>query len=123
DKINVRDGHYAIWGPVHFFAQVTGGLPSAAAAALVTRFTVPRLDKPLLDAIIKSGLVPPCAMTVQRTAEMGPLQPYQPPAACGCYFEASVPGGQAPASCQACNGPADCPGDRPACNNGYCEAQ
>src|SRR5262249_34515289 len=22
DKINVRDGHYAIWGPMHFFAKV-----------------------------------------------------------------------------------------------------
>jgi hypothetical protein len=56
DKRNVRDGHYSIWGPVHFFAQVTGGIPnSAAAAALVTRFTVSKLEQPLLDAIIKSG--------------------------------------------------------------------
>lgn len=123
DKRNVRDGHYSIWGPVHFFAQVTGGIPnSAAAAALVTRFTVSKLEQPLLDAIINSGLVPPCAMTVKRTSEMGPLQAYSPPAACGCYFEATVPGGEAPASCTPCVGPSDCPGTM-ACNNGYCEAQ
>ena len=59
DKRNVRDGHYAIWGPEHFFAATPGGVPNAAAAALVTRFAVPRLDQSLLDAIIKSGLVPP----------------------------------------------------------------
>lgn len=123
DKRNVRDGHYAIWGPEHFFAQVTGGVPNPAAAALVTRFTLSKLDPSLLDAIIKSGLVPSCAMTVKRTAEMGPLAAYSPPAACGCYFEATVPGGQAPAGCKACVGPADCPTDKPACNNGYCEAQ
>lgn len=124
DKRNVRDGHYSIWGPVHFFAQVTGGIPnSSAAAALVTRFTVSKLEQSLLDAIIKSGLVPSCAMTVKRSTEMGPLQAFSPPAACGCYFEATVPDGQAPASCKPCSGPADCSGDRPACNNGYCEAQ
>jgi ABC-type phosphate transport system substrate-binding protein len=124
DKRNVRDGHYSIWGPVHFFAQVTSGIPNSnAAAALVTRFTVGKLEQPLLDAIIKSGLVPPCAMTVRRTAEMGPLQTYAPPAACGCYFEATVPGGQAPAGCIPCVGSPDCPGDRMACNNGFCEAQ
>lgn len=94
-----------------------------AFEALVTRFTVPRLDKPLLDAIIRSGLVPPCAMTVQRTAEMGPFQPYQPPAACGCHFEATVPGGQARRAARSATGRRIAPGDRPACNNGYCEAQ
>ncbi|HEX3483172.1 MAG TPA: hypothetical protein VHT91_49515 [Kofleriaceae bacterium] len=123
DKRNVRDGHYAIWGPEHFFAATPGGVPNAAAAALVTRFTLSRLDPSLLDAIIRSGLVPPCAMAVKRTSEMGPLEAYSPAAACGCYFEATLPGGQAPASCKTCVGPADCPTDKPACNSGYCEAQ
>jgi hypothetical protein len=121
DKRNVRDGHYSIWGPEHFFAQVTGGLPSPAAAAFVTRFSTPRLDQSLLDAIIKSGLVPTCAMTVHRTEEMGPISSFSPEFQCGCYFEASVPGGAAPASCQKCGGPGDCPAAKPACNNGYCE--
>ena len=123
DKRNVRDGHYPIWGPEHFFAAVTSGLPSAAASAFVTRFTFPRLDQPLLDAIVKSGLVPACAMAVTRTAEMGPVSAYTPDFECGCYFEATVPGGTAPATCQVCSGPADCPVSAPACNNGYCELQ
>ena len=123
DKLNVRDGHYAIWGPVHFYAQVSGGVPSAAAAALVTRFSLPRLDAPLLDAITKSGLVPACAMKVQRTSEMGPLTPFSPNFQCGCYFEANVPNGAAPPSCVPCNGPSDCAAATPACNNGFCEAK
>lgn len=121
DKRNVRDGHYAIWGPVHFYTAVSGGVPSANAGLLVNRFTSPKLDQELLDAITKSGLVPPCAMTVGRTVEMGPLSTIDPPAQCGCYFEANVEGGSAPASCQACTGPADCPSDHPACNSGFCE--
>lgn len=121
DKINVRDGHYSIWGPLHLFANVTSGVPSTAAASLVTRFSLPRLDTPLLDAIIAAGLVPACAMKVQRTAEMGPVKAFEPEFQCGCYFESRVPGGTAPAACQACTGPAECPASLPACNNGFCE--
>jgi ABC-type phosphate transport system substrate-binding protein len=121
DKINIRDGHYPIWGPVHFFAQVTNGVPSAAAAALVTRFTLPRLDKQLLDAIIKAGFVPPCAMKVQHTTEMGPLSAFSPQYYCGCYYDASVNAGTPTPGCQVCNAPSDCPADKPACNSGFCE--
>jgi ABC-type phosphate transport system substrate-binding protein len=123
DKRNVRDGHYSIWGPVHLYTPVTGGVPSPAAAALVTRFALPRLDTPLLDVIIKAGLVPQCAMKVKRTDEMGPMATFAPEYQCGCYFEATVPNGAAPDSCIACNGPADCPTATPACNNGYCEVK
>lgn len=125
DKSNVRDGHYGIWGPIHFYANVTNGVPSAAAGALVTRFTLPRLDQPLLDAVIKIGFVPDCAMTVSRSEEMGPLSQYSPEFHCGCYFDSTIPGGATPASCHACNGPADCSGatGKPACNNGFCEVR
>ncbi|MEO8555020.1 MAG: hypothetical protein ABI678_33805, partial [Kofleriaceae bacterium] len=123
DKANVRDGHYGIWGPIHFYANVTNGSPSTAAGALVTRFTLPRLDQAMLDAIIKIGFVPSCAMNVSRSEEMGPLSQYSPEFHCGCYFDATVPGGTAPANCKACNGPADCDPAHPACNNGFCEVR
>lgn len=123
DKANVRDGHYGIWGPIHFYASVANGSPSAAAGALVTRFTLPRLDQPMLDAIIKIGFVPDCAMGVSRSEEMGPLSQYSPAFHCGCYFDATVPGGTVPASCKTCNGPADCDAAHPACNNGFCEVR
>ncbi|HEY1816567.1 MAG TPA: hypothetical protein VGG74_29675 [Kofleriaceae bacterium] len=123
DKENVRDGHYAIWGPMHFIANVTNGQPSAAAGALVTKFTLTRPDQSVLSAITNIGFVPSCAMSVQRSSEMGPLSTFSAPYQCGCYFEANVPGGTAGSDCTPCSGPADCPASKPACNNGYCELQ
>lgn len=121
DKRNVRDGHYPIWGPVHFVTKTTGGVPGTAASALVTRFAAPRIDKDLLDAVISKHLVPKCAMQVKRSAELGPYErrgnnDYQ----CDCYFEAST-GGTPAAACKACRSSTDCPSDRPACNYGFCE--
>jgi len=124
DKQNVRDGHYPIWGPIHFFASVANGLPvSPAAAAFVSVVSVPNLAQQLVDAFIGSSLVPTCAMKVQRTSELGPLSVYAPPFQCGCYFDASVNGSPS-AGCTKCDTANDCtdPG-RPACNLGYCEVQ
>jgi hypothetical protein len=124
DKANVRDGHYPIWGPIHFFANVENGIPvSPAAAAFVSIVSVPNLPRGLLDAFIASSLVPDCAMTVQRGAELGPMSTYRPPFQCGCYFEASVAGG-ASGGCAKCTTASDCADPtRPACNLGYCEAR
>lgn len=123
DKANVRDGHYGIWGPIHFYAKIANGDPSAAAGALVTRFTLTRPDQTLLQAITQIGFVPDCAMSVSRSSEMGPLSVYAPEYQCKCYFEANVPGGAAGSDCIACTGPSDCPASKPACNAGYCEVQ
>ncbi len=121
DKQNVRDGHYPIWGPVHFFTPITAGQPSAKASTLVQRFSLPSIDKVLLDAIISSLVVPQCAMKVARDTEMGPLKPYSPPFQCGCYFESKLAAGSTPSGCQACSSTNDCTAERPACNFGFCE--
>jgi ABC-type phosphate transport system substrate-binding protein len=118
DKANVRDGHYPIWGPVHFFARTTAGIPNTAAAALVSRFAAPKPDQTLLDSIIASKLVPRCAMHVTRSSEMGPLASYTTDQRCDCYFEKGITG---KTSCQACTQSSDCPSSAPACNYGYCE--
>ena len=125
DKENVRDGHYPIWGPIHFFAAIANGVPvTTGAQAFVSVVSVPNIQKSLVDAFIASSLVPGCAMSVQRTSELGPLSTYAPPFGCGCYFEASPEvNGAAPAGCAACATAADCPASRPACNLGYCEVQ
>jgi hypothetical protein len=124
DKQNVRDGHYPIWGPIHFFASVSNGVPtSPAAATFVSIVSVPNLAQQLLDAFIGSSLVPTCAMQVQRGSELGPLSTYAPPFRCGCYFEASVNGSASP-ECTKCATANDCTAPaRPACNLGYCESQ
>jgi hypothetical protein len=126
DKRNVRDGHYPIWGPVHFFTAVDNGVPvSPGAQAFVSVVSVPNVQQALLDAFIGSSLVPGCAMSVQRSSELGPLSPYSPPFQCGCYFEASPSvNGAAPPECTRCTTPNDCTDPRrPACNLGYCEVQ
>jgi hypothetical protein len=126
DKRNVRDGHYPVWGPLHFFAAVENGdAVSPAARAFVSVVAVPNVPRGLLDAFIASSLVPSCAMSVQRASELGPLSSFAPPFQCGCYFEASPDVNGAPAAgCTPCNTANDCTDPtRPACNLGYCEVQ
>jgi len=126
DKQNVRDGHYPIWGPLHFFTAVNEGVPvSPAAQAFVSVVSVPNIPQALLDAFIGASLVPSCAMSVQRASELGSLSSYAPPFQCGCYFEASpAVNGAAPVGCAPCNTGNDCADPRrPACNLGYCEIQ
>lgn len=118
DKSNVRDGHYPIWGPVHFFARTAAGIPGTAASALVSRFAAPKPDQSLLDSIIASHLVPRCAMHVTRSSEMGPLASFTTDQRCDCYFEKGVTG---KSGCQTCTQSSECPAGAPACNYGYCE--
>jgi hypothetical protein len=118
DKRNVRDGHYPIWGPLHFFTRLAAGVPSAAAGAFVLRFSVPRLDEGLVKAIADSNNVPECAMKVSRDGEMTPLKPFEPPFGCECFYTAATTGST---SCKKCTNSSECSGDRPSCNYGYCE--
>jgi hypothetical protein len=118
DKMNVRDGHYPLWGYVHFFTPVgPGGVPSDAAKAVVTRFSVSRLDQGLVDKIIGASLVPQCAMKVQRNGDMAPFTG-QTGLQCGCYFDYKTMG---KTDCTPCQQSSDCPANRSACNYGYCE--
>jgi hypothetical protein len=118
DKLNVRDGHYPLWGYVHFFTPIgPGGVPSDAAKAFVTRFSIARLDQTLLDNIIGASLIPQCAMKVVRTGEESDFVP-QTGLECGCYFDLKTTG---KTDCQPCQSSSDCPANRSACNYGYCE--
>jgi len=120
DKANVRDGHYPIWGAIHFMAATTNGVPSDAAKALISQFNVPKLEESLVSAIIDAGFVPTCAMQVTHSSEVGPLAAYQPSFGCGCFFDKKANG---TTTCKACTGNGDCPSSAPACNYGYCEKQ
>jgi hypothetical protein len=120
DKANVRDGHYPIWGAIHFLAATDNGVPSAAARALVNQFIVPKLDETLVSAIIDAGFVPPCAMKVTHTMEVGALTTFQPPFGCSCFYENQV---NHTSTCKTCSSPAECPTATPACNYGFCEKQ
>jgi len=120
NKENVRDGHYPLWGYVHFYTANINGAPSAAAGAFVTRFSVPKLDRALVDAMIDASLVPQCAMKVARETEMGAFVPNPYEFRCGCYFDQRTTGR---ASCTTCTTANDCPASSLACNYGFCETE
>jgi ABC-type phosphate transport system substrate-binding protein len=122
DKINVRDGHYWIWGPEHFLYRVNGTTPVRGNAQLALDLLQGKqaLTPSILDLEISSHVIPTCAMKVTRTTEVGPLKKYTDPAPCGCYFEQKAAGAT---SCTACTG-----ADGTACSGGgvcrhkFCEA-
>ncbi len=120
NKANVRDGHYPLWGYVHFYTANLNGAPSPAAGAFVTRFAVPKLEQNLVDAMIDASLVPQCAMNVARETEMGSFVGNPSKFQCGCYFDHRTTG---KASCALCTTPNDCPASAPACNYGFCEKE
>jgi hypothetical protein len=150
DKINVRQGRYAIWGPVHVITNVdSAGNPvdhTGAANAMLTTImnqiisTGPNAvaatssdagagltttqKQAIIDAEAKAGVVPWCAMQVTRTDEVGAEACYAPAEPCGCHFE-SVTGQTVSSYCKACTGDSDCSSttSTPKCRYGYCEAQ
>ncbi len=126
DKMNVRDGHYQVWGPLHMYANVDGtGKPTNAKASDLIDYvagTKALTGVNIVDVEIKAHLIPQCAMMVKRDTEDGPLMSYQPPSACGCYFGKQTDGA-APSGCQTCSQDSDCTtAPNTHCNFGYCEA-
>ncbi len=117
DKVNVRDGHYYIWGPVHML-QV-GNNPNPAATNLINFVsgTVPPPSNDIDDLFhhwVEAHLVPQCAMRVRRDQETGPLIDFHPKNPCSCRYDLAATGKTA---CKPC-GP-DCK----TCNDGYCEPE
>ncbi len=149
DMINVRQGRYAVWGPVHFIVNVdssgtplNGAMASSAAVGTIMNYflatgpTPPSSSsadagvsatdiKALITAEAKPAYVVPwCAMQVTRTSEIGAPASYQPQTPCGCYFE-SVVGVSTSSYCRACSADADCAdaGTYTHCRYNFCEAQ
>ncbi|MFV8755902.1 hypothetical protein ACNOYE_35575 [Nannocystaceae bacterium ST9] len=124
DKRNLRDGHYYLWSPYHFYVPVDGQgeIIDPDTRQFIGWFTG---DEPLpaeldLNAeIIANGNIPQCAMQVWRDDEIGPLASYAPPEPCGCYFDFQATG---ESSCDACVGSEDCSEADAVCRNGFCEA-
>ena len=124
DKRNVRDGHYAIWGPMHFLTRIdSNGIAIKRAAAEVigylagTKTAPAELDLVAFEA--QHHVVSPCAMRVKRDREMGPMTTYAPPSACGCYYEKMANGSTA---CTPCTRTSDCASQGSVCSYGYCES-
>jgi hypothetical protein len=125
DKRSVRDGHYVGWSHVFYMTNVdaTGTPTKARVKTIVDAFTggsgAAAIGVNTVALAASNGLVPACAMTVQRSKEGGALAVATPATPCGCSFEASV--GSVPAACVACTSDATC-ATGTHCSYGYCEA-
>jgi ABC-type phosphate transport system substrate-binding protein len=124
DKRNVRDGHYMIQGPLHFFTTLTAGQPTAQAQQILDWLQGkgvldPANPNAYIDLVTAAGAVPNCAMKVRRDVDGGYLTACTPAVSCGCYFEA-VATKTTPAGCKPCTSNADCTAGT-TCQTGYCE--
>lgn len=108
DKRNVRDGHYAIWGPIHLLvrkdAHPAEELNIKLAVDYVTGAQQPA-GLNLIQVEAAKHVIPQCAMRVKRSSELGAMSSFTPSKSCGCYYESLTSGGT---SCQACSAPTDC---------------
>jgi hypothetical protein len=125
DKKNVRDGHYVVQGPEHFFAKVdtTGKIVNPNAEKVIgwVSGTLVTAAFNYIDIEARAGVVPQCAMKVTRDTDGGNWKPYTPATPCGCYFESVATKTPTPPGCTACpNGDTDCAGGKK-CFNKFCE--
>ena len=128
DKKNVRDGHYVIQGPLHFFTALTAGQPSAAAKPVLDWLTgaVPidstdTSNTNYISTVARLGDVPQCAMKVQLDKDGGNFSPFTPVVSCNCFFDKAVTqAATPPAGCVACTTNANCTGGK-TCQTGFCE--
>lgn len=125
DKKNLRDGHYTPWASTSYLMAVDSGtkLPTNKTAQLFFDLVVGNkalADVDGLATVIAKGQVPACAMNVTRDPVDGaPLKGFSPPAPCGCFFDAKVPGGKS--SCTACVDNTPCGAGQ--CRHNFCEAR
>lgn len=129
DKRNVRDGHYALWGPIHVYSRPTA-LPNVSSlvkylaldqAPASAGKTADENMSELIQIAAGGSLVPSCAMRVQRTSEGSGLLPFIPARSCACYFDEHTSEGS---TCARCKEDSDCVSpDAPRCNFGFCEPQ
>jgi hypothetical protein len=127
DKRNVRDGHYVVWGPEHFFAAGPDKdhLTNMKAAKLIgwINGTTPTSAFKYIDVEATANVIPQCAMKVARDQDGGNVKPYTPAQPCGCYWESIATKTATPAGCTPCTMDTDCTGAAAGkkCFNTFCE--
>jgi hypothetical protein len=123
DKKNVRDGHYTVWSPTIWMDRQSGGTPINADGRYLVdlisgRSVTPAPNFSMIQIIQAVGLVPDCAMGVDRDSEGANLRSYSPTESCACKYESLTDTGTA---CATCDGSTPCASG--VCREGYCEAQ
>ena len=113
DKVNVRDGQYWLWSPVHFFAAVgaNNAITNADAAALIgawSETTAPLAGLDVFAADANAFAVPKCAMQVWRDGDLAEPYSYEPAAPCSCKFDFAEGNANKPSTCKTCTQDSDC---------------
>jgi hypothetical protein len=128
DGANVRNGHYPLWGPSHFYTRVNQNQVPLKAG--VSQFVngvsgvTPLAGLDLVGEYAEKGLIPLCAMGVTRSSDGADYSSFQAPETCNCYFELKATG---VTTCSMCSTNGDCPSAAPNCNKygpdqqGYCD--
>jgi hypothetical protein len=125
DKKNVRDGHYLVWGPEHFFAtydKTAKKISNTKAEKFIgiVNGTVAVTGVNAIGIEAASGVIPQCAMKVTRDQDGGYIRPFTPAGgSCGCYFESVATKTATPAGCTKCATDAECGAKK--CLNTFCE--
>jgi len=121
DRKNVRDGHYALWGYAHLMTIASGGNPSRPAADFIGWVTGTKTNASFDYVGLESGLglIPLCAMRVQRRSDGGLLSSYAPTETCNCAVDAALTRAL-PANCTQCTSNTMCSGGQ-LCRKGFCE--
>jgi ABC-type phosphate transport system substrate-binding protein len=121
DRQNVRDGHYTLWGYEHLITKMNAGAPSPRSADFIGWITgansSANIDYVFMEG--RAGLIPQCAMTVQRSSDGGLLSSYAPPRPCTCAFRAAI-AKTIPPSCALCSADSICTNGTK-CRRGFCE--
>lgn len=119
DKLNVRNGQYALWTPAWLFARVDeAGRPTDPNVERLIRYVDGTLASPrganIVDEVIASGDVPLCAMNAIRPeGDLSAIQSFAPAEPCHGYFDFKTSGSSSLTSCDNdddCSGTEKCRG-------------
>lgn len=127
DKQNVREGKYYLWAAGHYFTKVDAkGKPLDPLVENIIGWFSKKTDAPgtsvnAFEQSILAGDIPQCAMHATREGTLGAISSYADPKPCGCFFEHAT-NSSVTSACTPCTADAQCGGDTPACNFGFCEA-
>lgn len=113
DKVNVRDGQYWLWSPVHFYAAVgaNNAITNADAASLINAWSEAAAPLAGLDVFatdVTSFAVPKCAMQVWRDGDLAEPYSFEPAAPCSCKFDFAESNANKPSTCKTCTQDSDC---------------
>ncbi len=119
DKLNVRNGQYALWTPAWIYARVDeAGRPVNPNVERLIGYVDGSVAAPeganILDEVIASGDVPLCAMNAIRPdGDLSAIQSFAPDEPCNGYFDFKTSGSSSLTSCESdddCSGTEKCRG-------------